>query len=179
MRFTSRPSVSRYGSQPIGFVFVLSVAWMQSGRLSGSEMPKNVAVGAQVAASSQFSDAFGPQMAVSGVIPSKFEPDSSDWAVRGTQNAWFELRWDQPVEAAQVVYYARQTSPLLECFKDYAVYVNEDPEPVVRGTLEQRRGPQFIGFPKQQAMKIRIEFLSCIPTRPIRARQRSRFIRHR
>ena len=82
------------------------------------------------------------------------------------RTAWFELRWDQPVEAAQVVYYARQTSPLLECFKDYAVYVNENPEPVVRGTLEQRRGPQFIGFPKQQAMKIRIEFLSSYPDSP-------------
>ncbi len=132
---------------------------------SAGEMPENLAPQAKVSASSQFSDAYLPQMAVSGVIPSEFQQDS-DWAVRATQQGHFTLKWDKPVEAAQVVYYARVTSPLLECFKDYEVYLNDEAKPVVRGTLEHRRGPQMIQFPRQQATTIRIEFLSSHPDSP-------------
>jgi hypothetical protein len=105
-------------------------------------------------------------MATSGVMPSDVQSDGSDWAVRGTQNGWFELRWDQPVDVAQIVYYARTASPLLECFKDYAVYLNGEPKPAVQGTLEHRRGPQKIALPKQRVAKIRIEFLSSHPNSP-------------
>ena len=105
-------------------------------------------------------------MAISGVLPSEFQQDGGDWAVRGTQEGWFELDWDQPVEAAQIVYYARTTSPLLECFKDYEVYLNGDPEPAVQGTLEHRRGPQMIACPEQPVTRIRIEFLSSHPDSP-------------
>ena len=90
------------------------------------------------------------------VMPSDFQPDGGDWAVRSTQNGWFELQSDRPVEAAQIVYYARTTSPLLECFKDYAVYLNGEPKPAVQGTLEHRRGPQKIALPKQRVTRIRI-----------------------
>ncbi len=128
--------------------------------------PENLATAAQVSASSQFSDEYGPGKAITGMIPSDFEPDHGDWAVRGTPDGWFELHWAQPVEAAQIVYYARQTSPLLECFKDYAVYLNDASEPVVRGTLEHRRGPQLIGFPRQPVTKIRIVFPSVHPDSP-------------
>jgi hypothetical protein len=134
--------------------------------IAGEEMPTNLAVAAQVSASSQHSDAYAPQMAISGTIPSEFEPDRGDWAVSGTPNGWFELRWDRPVEAAQIVYYARQTSPLLECFKDYEVYLNDAVEPVARGVLEHRQGPQLINFPHQPVTKVRIMFLSVHPTSP-------------
>jgi len=129
------------------------------------ETPVNHAPRAKVSASSQFSDSYRPQMAISGVIPSEFQ-QGGDWAVRSTQQARFTLEWDTPVEAAQIVYYARVTSPLLECFKDYEVYLNDDAQPVTRGTLEHRRGPQMISFPKQQVTKIRIEFLSSHPDSP-------------
>jgi len=33
-------------------------------------------------------------MAVSGVVPSEFREDE-DWAVRGTQDGWFEIEWDK------------------------------------------------------------------------------------
>jgi len=55
---------------------------------------------------------------------------------------------------------------LLECFKDYEVYLDDDEKPAVRGTLEHRRGPQRIDFPKRQVGKIRIEFLSSHPNSP-------------
>ncbi|MAG58964.1 MAG: hypothetical protein CMJ83_21970 [Planctomycetes bacterium] len=135
------------------------------GMAQATETPENLAPAASVSASSQFSDAYRPQMAISGVIPSEFQPDD-DWAVRATQEGRFTLQWDQPIEAAQIIYYARVTSPLLECFKDYEVYLNDDKKPVVRGTLEHRRGPQKIDFPKQLVTTIRIEFLSSHPDSP-------------
>jgi hypothetical protein len=132
---------------------------------SAEDLPENLAPRAAVSASSQFSDAYRAEMAVNGVIPSEFQQDG-DWAVRGTASGHFALKWDQPVQAAQIIYYARVTSPLLECFKDYEVYVDEEPEPVVRGTLEHRRGPQRIDFPPRRVRQIRIEFLSTHPDSP-------------
>ncbi|MCH5376847.1 MAG: hypothetical protein JJ992_23005, partial [Planctomycetes bacterium] len=115
--------------------------------------------------SSHFSDVYRPEMAVSGVVPSEFQQDS-DWATKGQQRARFTLQWDQSVEAAQIIYYARVTSPLLECFKDYEIYLNDDEQPAAVGALEHRRGPQTIDFQKRQVTKIRIEFLSAHPDSP-------------
>ncbi len=135
------------------------------GPARADEIPENLAPAAKVSASSQFSDAYRPEMAITGVVPSEFQPDG-DWAVHATDKGQFTLKWDQPVEATQIVYYARVTSRLLECFKDYEVYLNDEKQPVVRGTLEHRRGPQLIDFPKQQVTTIRIEFLSVHPNSP-------------
>lgn len=145
---------------------VLSLAAPHAGHGATADAPKNLAAIARVSASSQHSDAYGPQMAISGTLPSDVQTDGGDWAVRGTQNGWFELQWDQPVEAAQIIYYARTRSPLVECFKDYAVYLNGEKTPAVQGTLEHRRGPQLIDFPKQRVWRIRIEFLSSHLTSP-------------
>jgi hypothetical protein len=133
---------------------------------SGGDEPRNLAPSARVSASSQFNEAYRPEMAVTGVFPSEFQREGRDWAVRGTQSGWFELQWDEAVEAAQIIYHARTTSPLLECFKDYQVFVNEAPAPVAVGKLEHRRGPQRIEFPRQWARKLRIEFLSSHPDSP-------------
>jgi len=129
------------------------------------DVPKNLAPDAKVSASSQFSDGYRPAMAVSGVIPSEFQQDH-DWAVQNTQTGWFTLQWDQPVDAAQVIYYARVASPLLECFKAYEVYLNDARRPVVTGTFEHRRGAQKINFPKQKVFKIHLKFLSSHPDSP-------------
>ncbi len=138
------------------------VAAYSAGGGDGS-LPENLATKARVSASSQFSDSYRPEMATGGILPTDFQPDGEDWAVRGTQNGWFELQWDQSVEAAQILYYARTTSPLLECFKDYAVYLNGEADPAVQGTLQHRRGPQMIALPQQSVTRIRIEFLSSHP----------------
>ncbi|MBM4089674.1 MAG: hypothetical protein FJ276_09640 [Planctomycetes bacterium] len=155
-----------FSSTWAGWFLSLMAGLGASARGAAAEVPLNLAPQAQVSASSQFNDAYRPQMAISGIVPSEFQPDSSDWAVRATDHGWFEFRWEQPAEAAQIVYYARETSPLLECFKDYAVYANDQPQPVARGTLEHRRGPQLISFPKQPVTKLRIEFLSVHPESP-------------
>lgn len=133
---------------------------------TAGEIPKNLAPLARVSASSHHSAPYRPQMAVNGIIPSDFQPEGGDWATRGTQKGWFELQWDKPVEAAQIIYYARTSSPLIECFKDYAVFLNGEKKPAAQGTLEHRRGPQAIEFPKQRVSKMRIEFLSSHPNSP-------------
>jgi hypothetical protein len=129
------------------------------------ELPVNLAPQAKVSASSQFSDAYRPAMAVNNVIPSEFRQDQ-DWAVKATQTGWFTLQWDQAVEACQLIYYARVTSPLTESFKDFEVYLNDAEQATVAGTLKQRRGPQRIDFPKQKVSKIRLVFLSSHPNSP-------------
>ncbi|MCP3920234.1 MAG: hypothetical protein GY711_32305 [bacterium] len=139
-------------------VVLSGVAW-------ADDLPVNLAPEAKVSASSQYSDAYRPEMAISGVVPSEFQQDN-DWAVKGAQKGHFTLEWDQPVEAAQIIYYARVSSPLLECFKDYEVYLNDADEPAVTGVLEHRRGPQMIDFSKRRVTKIRIEFLSSHPDSP-------------
>ena len=90
----------------------------------------------------------------------------TDWATKGTQDGWIEIRWDKPVQAAQVVYWARTTSELLECFKDYEVYLDDAKTPAAKGALEHRRGPQAISFKAQTIRKLRIKFLSSHPNSP-------------
>ena len=141
------------------------LAAVSAGMVRADAMPENLAPKAKVSASSQFSDQYRPQMAVEGAPPSTSR-GSGDWAVKGTQNGHFTLLWKKPVEAAQIVYYARVTSTLLECFKDYEVYLNNDEKPVVGGALERRRGAQAINFPKQKVSKVHIKFLSSHPTSP-------------
>ena len=148
-----------------GAVLAVALAMFSGVRAWADPVPENLAPRAQVSASSQFSEAYRPENAVTGSVPSEFQ-GSADWAVRGTQHGQFTLQWDSPVEAAQIVYYARVTSPLLECFKDYQVFLDDQQQPVVTGSLEHRRGPQQICFPKQRVGKIRIEFLSSHPNSP-------------
>ena len=153
----------------IGALFLLllaAAAATDAGPKKADGFPENLAPKARVSASSQHSDRYRPQLAVSGALPSEFQQNDGDWAVRAKQDGWFELDWDRPVEAAQILYYARTTSRLLECFKDYAVYLNGAEQPVVRGTLEQRHGPQSIVFPKQPVTRLRLKFLSSHPESP-------------
>ncbi|HUU91591.1 MAG TPA: hypothetical protein VM238_10305, partial [Phycisphaerae bacterium] len=132
----------RNGAAPRACVLIAAfAAVLPWGTARADAMPENLAPRAKVSASSQFSDAYRPEMAVSGAVPSEFQQDK-DWAVRGTQDGEFALQWSKPVDAAQIIYYARVTSSLLECFKDYEVYLNGAKQPVVRGTLARRRGPQ-------------------------------------
>jgi hypothetical protein len=155
--------------RPFYIIFSVLLLWSAvacSAMAADDKLPENVATKARASASSQFDNTYRPQNAISGVLPSEFQRDGGDWAVRGTQDGWFELQWKEPVEAAQIVYYARATSPLLESFKDYAVYLNGEKKPAVRGELQQRRGPQAIALPKQRVTRIRIEFLSSHPNSP-------------
>ncbi|MDZ7730445.1 MAG: hypothetical protein U5K37_05260 [Natrialbaceae archaeon] len=78
--------------------------------------PVNHAPRAKVTASSHFSDAYRPRMAVSGAVPSRFQQDS-DWAVRNTQSGHFTLEWDAPIEATQIIYYVSDKQPAAGVFQ--------------------------------------------------------------
>jgi hypothetical protein len=145
-------------------LLVAAVTGLSSAAETG-RVPENHAPKAKVSASSEYDGKYRAANAVSGVIPSKFTQDK-DWAVKGTQEGWFVLEWKEPVEVAQLVHYAREDSPALECFKDYRVFLDDAKEPVIAGTLEHRRGPQMIAIPKQRVQKVRIEFLNSHPTSP-------------
>ena len=159
MKNTTRAKQANSVLLIIGFLAAVA------GPCAAGALPVNLAPKAKVSASSQFSDAYGPAMAINNVIPGEFRQDQ-DWAVKAVQTGWFTLEWERPVEAAQVVYYARVTSPLTESFKDYEVYLNDARRPVTTGMLEQRHGAQMINFPKQRVSKIRLVFLSSHPNSP-------------
>lgn len=148
---------------------VIGIATLLPGLLSAESdappLPENLAPRSKVTASSEFSETYRAEMAINGVIPTDFQEDN-DWAVRARQSATFTLEWKEPIEAAQIVYFARMKSPLLECFKDYQVYLDDDTSPAAVGHLEQRRGPQMIGFSKRRVKKVRIEFLSAHSNSP-------------
>lgn len=149
----------------IGLVPLLGSAAAFSAAVD-DKLPENLAVRARVSASSHFDASYRPENAISGALPAEFQTVGGDWAVHGTPDGWFELQWNEPVEAAQIVVYARTTSPLLESFKDYAVYMNGESTPAARGELRLRRGPQAIALPKRPTKRIRIVFLSSYPGSP-------------
>ena len=116
---------SKMKTRPLALI-VTVLALASAGILRAEAVVENLAPQAKVSASSQFSREYRPEMAISGTIPSEFQQDR-DWAVRGTPDGQFTLEWDEPVEAARSST-SRVTSPLLECFKDYEVYLDDDAE---------------------------------------------------
>ena len=124
------------------------------------KVPKNLALKAKVSGSSQYSGSYRPRFAADGRML------DSDWATRGTRDGFFTLEWQEPVEACQVVYWARMNSSILESFKDYEVYLNGAAIPVTKGRLERRRGAQLIAFDKQKVTKLHLKFLNAHPNSP-------------
>jgi len=136
-----------------------------------ADEPVNIAPLAKVSANSEYSDDYLARWAVDGKIPGPLSKQdlSRAWCVRGAdtkQTGEFTLQWEKPVEVAEVVYFGRTAQLIEECFKDYAVYLDDAQETAVRGTFAKRHGPQRIKLPKTTTVsKIRIEFLSAYTDR--------------
>lgn len=122
-----------------------------------------------VCASSEYGPGYEALGAVDGVVPPALKggDENKVWAVRGDSckgAAEFVLYWDEPREISTVVYYGRTGSAMLEeCFQDYEVYLNDEQEPVTKGTFEKKDGPQFVEFNKTAVSSLRIKFLSGYP----------------
>ncbi|MCP4374772.1 MAG: hypothetical protein GY794_01125, partial [bacterium] len=144
----------------LSLLIVAALAVVSAGEVQAAAKPENLARKATVSASSQFSRQYRPSLAINGSLA------NGDWAVKGKQSGTFTLQWAKPVEAAQIVYWARMTSNRLEVFKDYEVYLNDGKTPAVKGSLQRRHGPQSINFKKQKVTKIHIKFLSSYPNSP-------------
>ncbi|MBM3499927.1 MAG: hypothetical protein FJX74_14800 [Armatimonadetes bacterium] len=130
--------------------------------------PENLARRATVSASSQY-DHGGIQLlarhAVDGVIPELLDRNDygHSWALYGAEaggKGTFTLEWETPVRVAEIIYYARASWLLEECFRDYEVLVDNRPEPVARGTFEMNAGPQRIPVAPVEVRKLTLRFLS-------------------
>ncbi len=130
-----------------------------------AEGPVNLAPKAKASANSEYNADYAAAWAVDGKIPAPLGKNDTGhvWCVKGVdvgQTGEFTLVWETPVEVAEIVYFGRTGQLLEECFKDYAVYLDDEPEPTAKGAFEKRHGGQRIELPKSTVRKIRIVFLS-------------------
>jgi hypothetical protein len=135
------------------------------GTKSPAPVVENLAPKATVTANSEYSGDYLAKWAIDGRIPTALckRDETQAWCVRGGDTKYtgeFTLAWDKPVEVAEIVYFGRTGQLMEECFKDYEVYFDNAPQPVVRGVFKQQHGPQRIALPKTTVSKIRIAFLS-------------------
>ncbi len=166
--FTIKETVARMKTYPLFLAFFLSFSYFIAfAAVCAGELPEivNHAPLAKVTANSQYSEAYAPAGAVNGVIMPALCGDDTGraWCVKGdeTGNAGtFTLAWDVPVEACEVVYFGRTAFFMEECFREYAVYLDDAKTPAAAGIFEKKHGPQRITFPKQAVRKIRLEFTS-------------------
>ena len=120
---------------------------------------ENLAPRAAVSANSQYNHRYAPKWAVDGVIPEEAS-QSRDldhaWCVRKEKSGdqgWFRLEWKEPVTVAEVVYFGRTSWFMNECWKEYALFVDDGAKPVVEGTFEMRHGPQKITLPEPRRVR--------------------------
>lgn len=149
----------------LGLVVLLLTIPRAPASAAAADEPVNLAPKAKVWASSQYSDSWAAKYAIDGKIPK--EGSGSDagqaWACNGAQagdKAEFTLLWPQGVEVAEIVYWGRTGSLISESWKDYELYLDDDPQPTVKGTLQMTRQPQRIEIDTRRIRKIRLEFLS-------------------
>ncbi|MCX7599493.1 MAG: discoidin domain-containing protein, partial [Armatimonadetes bacterium] len=130
-----------------------------------ARLPINLAPRARVSASSEYSAAYAAFRAVDGQIAEPFSAADSGnaWAVDGASwggHATFTLQWEEPVHLSQVVYYGRTAFLVEECFKDYELYLDDEPTPVAKGTLGEGSGAQPIALQPRTVRKVTLRFLS-------------------
>ena len=127
---------------------------------------ENLAPQAKVSANSEYSEQYLARFAVDGVIPAAGSGGadlSHAWCVRNdvAQNyGEFILEWETPIEVAEINYWGRTSFFISECWKDYQVFLDDQPEPVATGTFEMKHGAQPIAIPKQTVKKIKLVFLN-------------------
>ncbi len=132
---------------------------------SEAAMPENLAYGAKVSASSEYSGNHLAKFAVDGKVPAAdcHNDVRAAWCIRkeavGDQGKFF-FQWGQPVGVAEIVYFGRTAMLRTECWKDYEVYLDEAPQPVAKGTFRMIPGGQRIKFPQAKVRKITIRFLN-------------------
>ena len=134
--------------------------------LADATLPENHAPKAAVSANSEYSDQYLARFAVDGVIPGQGSGRADlahAWCVNNAvakNYGEFVLEWSTPIEVAEVVYWGRTSWFVSECWKDYQVFLDDQHEPVAKGTFAMKHGPQPIAIPKQKVKKIKLVFLN-------------------
>ncbi len=148
------------------FVALLPALNVLTAEAVGAPLPENLGPKARASASSEHNAQYLARFAVDGKIPpaaSTAEDREAAWCVLKRESgdrADFTLEWPEPVEVAAVVYWGRTAWFMTECWKDYAVYFDDQPQPAAKGTFEMRHGPQQIRLPKSTVRKVKLQFLN-------------------
>ncbi|MDR1498049.1 MAG: hypothetical protein LBS59_06550 [Puniceicoccales bacterium] len=131
---------------------------------NGGVLPENLARRASASASSEHNKDYRAQFAIDGVVPKELDRADSgkSWCVRNDiarNRASFTLEWSSPVEVAEILYWGRTSFFVNECWRDFRVFAEDSPTPLIAGSLEARSGPQSIRLPNKTLLRrLRIEF---------------------
>ena len=129
-------------------------------------LPENLALKAKASATSEHNEHYLAKFAIDGKIPPAGSTGAdldAAWCVlkaKSGDQAEFTLRWDRPVELAELVYWGRTTWFMSECFRDYEVYLDDARQPAARGTFQMIHGPQRVEIAKAKAGKVIFKFLN-------------------
>ena len=139
--------------------FLLGLSLLVSLPCRGADLaPENLALKAQVSASSELDPQYAAQLACDGVIPQAMShaDEGNAWCASGNYHpdgVLFTLIWHEPVHVAEIVYYGRTAFDWRENWRDFEIYVDDGSEAVVKGTLKSGHGPQRITLPKPSAVQ--------------------------
>ena len=136
------------------------------GLAAAAAVPENLAMEATASATSEHDDRYLARFAVDGKIPaagSRAADREAAWCVLkrvSGDKADFTLRWKQPVDVAEIIYWGRTAWHMTECFKDYEVYLDDARQPVASEAFEMVHGPQRVKIPKSKVRRITLRFLN-------------------
>lgn len=130
-----------------------------------ASLPENLATKAAVWASSEYDENYAARFAVDEQVPeaNSKQDRQQAWCInraKAGDRAEFTLEWKDPIEVAEIVFFGRTAQILSECWKGYEVYLDQNPQPVAKGTFQMVHGPQRIEIEKQCVRKIRLKFLN-------------------
>lgn len=128
---------------------------------------ENLARKAQASATSEYGPAYQAKWAIDGRVAAAGSQEAdinAAWCVlkaRSGDKAEFTLRWQKPVDLAELVYWGRTTFHIGECWRDYEIYIDDARELAVKGTFRMVHGPQRVKLPKTvKASKVTLKFLN-------------------
>ena len=143
---------------------MVCLAALAMGLHAAAAPPQNIAPSAEVSASSEYSEGYAARFAVDGQIPQVLSKDDVGraWAINGAQAqgaAAFVLEWPEPVQIAEIIYYGRTAWLVEECWRTYAVRLDDRPEPVATGRFMMKAGPQRVRIEPTKARRATLEFI--------------------
>ena len=131
-----------------------------------SSLPENLALKARITADSEYSGQYLAKFVTDGQVPasgSHADPGKA-WCVKGNTHrngATLKLEWSDEVTIAEVVYYGRTAWFAEECWKDYAVHLDDATQPVTKGSFQMGHGPQRIKLAAPAKVRsVTLKFLS-------------------
>jgi formylglycine-generating enzyme required for sulfatase activity len=126
----------------------------------------NLALKAQVSASSELSPEYTARLACDEAIPEAMSHADAGqaWCAKGNDHpngVLFTLQWPKLVQVAEIVYYGRTAFDWNENWRDFEVYLDDGRQAIVKGSLKAGHGPQRITLPKPSVgSRIVLKFLN-------------------